>query len=35
MTIFYIPNDDQYLNFTNTLLTIIKQQMMSLLRQTS
>ncbi len=29
MTTFYI------INFTNTLLTIIKQQIMSLLRQTS
>ncbi len=33
MTIFYIPNPAQYLNITTTLLTINKQQIMSLLRQ--
>ncbi len=33
MTIFYIPNPTQYLNLTITLLTIIKQQIISLLRQ--
>ncbi len=34
MTIFYIPNPTQYLNFTTTLLTI-KQQIRSLLRKKS
>ncbi len=29
MTIFYIPNPTQYLNLTNTLLNIIKQQIRS------
>ncbi len=33
MTIFYIPNPTQYLNLTTTLLTINKQQIMSLLRE--
>ncbi len=33
MTILYIPNPTQYLNLTSTLLTIIKQQIRSLLRQ--
>ncbi len=33
MTIFYIHNPTQYLNFTTSLLTIIKQQIRSLLRQ--
>ncbi len=31
MTIFYIPNPAQY-NLTTTLITINKQQIMSLLR---
>ncbi len=35
MIIFYIPNPTQYLNLTTTLLTINKQQIMSLLRQQS
>ncbi len=35
MTIFYFPNPTQYLNLTNTLLTIYKQQIKSLLRQKS
>ncbi len=33
MTIFYIPTPTQYLNLTNTLLNIIKQQIRSSLRQ--
>ncbi len=33
MIIFYILNSTQYLNLTNTLLTINKQQIRSLLRQ--
>ncbi len=33
MSIFYIPNPTQYLNLTTTLLTINKQQIMSLLRE--
>ncbi len=33
MIIFYIPNNTQYLNLTTTLLTINKQQIMSLLWQ--
>ncbi len=35
MIIFYIPNPTQNLNLTTTLLTIIKQQIRSLLRQKS
>ncbi len=35
MTVFYIPNPTQYLNLTNTLLTINKQQIRSFLRQKS
>ncbi len=35
MTIFYILNPNQNLNLTNTLLTINKQQISSLLRQKS
>ncbi len=35
MNIFYIPNPTQYLNLTTTLLTINKQQIMSLLWQKS
>ncbi len=35
MTIVYIPNSTQYLNLTTTLLTINKQQIMSLLKQMS
>ncbi len=35
MTILYIPNPTQYLNWTTTLLTINKQQIGSLLRQKS
>ncbi len=35
MTIFYFPNPTLYLNLTTTLLTIIKQQITSLLRQMS
>ncbi len=35
MTIFYSPNPTQYLHLTTTLLTINKQQIGSLLRQTS
>ncbi len=34
-TIFYIPDPTQFLNLTTTLLTINKQQIMSLLRQKS
>ncbi len=34
MTIFYIPNPTQYLHLSTTLLTINKQQIRSLLRQT-
>ncbi len=32
---FYIPNSTQYLNLTTILLTINKQQIKSLLKQTS
>ncbi len=35
MTLFYIPNTTQYLNFATTLLTINKQQISRLLRQKS
>ncbi len=35
MTLFYIPNPTQYQNLTTTLLTIIKQQIRSLLREKS
>ncbi len=35
MTFFYIPNPTQYLNLTTTLLTINKQQIRNLLRETS
>ncbi len=35
MTIFYIPNPTQYLNFITTLLTINKQQIRSLLKKKS
>ncbi len=35
MTIFYIPNPNQYLNLTSTLLTINNQQIGRLLRQKS
>ncbi len=35
MTLFYIPNPTQHLNLTTTLLTINKQQIMSLLREKS
>ncbi len=35
MTIFYIPNPTQYLNLTKILLTINKQQIISLLMQKS
>ncbi len=35
MTLFYIPNPTQYLNLTTTLLTINKQQIRCLLRETS
>ncbi len=35
MTLFYIPNPTQYLNFTTTLLTINKQQIRNLLREMS
>ncbi len=35
MTIFYITNPTQHLNFTTTLLTINKQQISILLRQKS
>ncbi len=34
MTLFYIPNPTQYLNLTTTLLTINKQQIRNLLRET-
>ncbi len=33
MTLFYIPNHTKYLNWTSTLLTINKQQIMTLLRE--
>ncbi len=33
MTLFYIPNPNQYLNLTTTLLTINKQQIRNLLRE--
>ncbi len=33
MSLFYIPNPNQYLNLTTTLPTIDKQQIGSLLRQ--
>ncbi len=33
MTIFYMPNPTQHLNITTTLLTINKQKIKSLLRQ--
>ncbi len=33
MTIFYIPTPTQYLNLTTTLLTINKQQIRRLLKQ--
>ncbi len=35
MIIFYIRNPTQYPNLSNTLLTINKQQIMSLLRRKS
>ncbi len=35
MTLFYIPNPNQYLNLTTTLLTINKQQIRNLLREKS
>ncbi len=35
MTLFYIPNPTQYLNLTTTLLTINKQRIRNLLRETS
>ncbi len=35
MTIFYISNSAQYLNWTTTLLTIKKQEIRSLFRQKS
>ncbi len=35
MTLFYIPNPNQYLNLTTTLLTFNKQQIRNLLREKS
>ncbi len=35
MTLLYIPNPTQYLNLTTTALTINKQQIRSLLRESS
>ncbi len=35
MTLFYIRNPTQYLNWTTTLLTINKQQIRNVLRQMS
>ncbi len=35
MTLFYIPNSTQHLNLTTNLLTINKQQIRNLLRESS